>query len=95
VQESPAKLGTALVVGFSLVCYQVTPCCSDQGANLGQHVRGLDKYMTDDADYFTESFIDWHACQSVGSKNVGGKTAMKINYSTIFYCMEHISLIVF
>jgi len=41
VQVSSAKLETPLVVGsfyVSSVCYQVAPCCSDQGANLGQHV---------------------------------------------------------
>ena len=51
MQASPAKLGTPLVVGscyVSSVCYQVAPCCSDQGADLGQHVRGLVKYMADD-----------------------------------------------
>jgi hypothetical protein len=30
---------------IKLVCYQVAPRCSDQGADLGQHVRGLDKYI--------------------------------------------------
>ena len=51
VQASPAKLGTPLVVGscnVSSVCYHVAPCYSDQGADLGQHVRGLVKYMADD-----------------------------------------------
>ena len=41
VQASPAKLRTSLVVEFcyvSLVCYQAAPCCSDQGADLRQHV---------------------------------------------------------
>ena len=50
MQESPAKMGTPLVFGFcyvSSLCFQVAPCCSDQGADLGQHVWGLDKYMTD------------------------------------------------
>jgi hypothetical protein len=40
-----------LVVGFcyvSSLCYQVAPCCSDQGTDLGQHVRALDKYMVND-----------------------------------------------
>jgi hypothetical protein len=51
VQASPAKLGTPLVVGscyVSSVCYQVAPCCSDQDADLRQHVQGLVKYMADD-----------------------------------------------
>jgi hypothetical protein len=51
VQESPAMLGTLLVVRFcyvSSLCYQVAPCCSDQGVDLGQHVWALDKYMADD-----------------------------------------------
>ena len=32
----------------SSVCYQAAPCCSDQGADLGQHVWGLDTRMSDD-----------------------------------------------
>ena len=51
MQASPAKLGTPLVVRsryVSLVCYQVAPFYSDQGADLRQHVRGLVKYMADD-----------------------------------------------
>ena len=51
MQESPAKLGTPLAVRscyVSSVCYQLAPCCSDQGAFLGQHVWGLDTHMTDD-----------------------------------------------
>jgi hypothetical protein len=61
VQELPAKLGTFFVVGFcyvSSVCYQVAPCCSDQGADLGQHVRGLDKYMIDDVGKLSLKFFD-------------------------------------
>jgi hypothetical protein len=59
VQESPAKLGTPLIVEFcyvSSVCYQVAPCCLDQGADLGQHIWGLDKYMADDV--YTSSSDD-------------------------------------
>ena len=51
MQESPAKLGTPLVVGscyVSSMCYQLAPCCSNQGADLGQHVWGLDTHMIDD-----------------------------------------------
>ena len=51
VQESSAKLGTLLVIGsyyVSSVCYQLSSCCSDQGADLGQHVWGLDTHMIDD-----------------------------------------------
>ena len=60
VQASPAKLGTPLVVGSCyvlLVCYQAAPCCSDQGADLGQHVWGLDKYMTDDVGKLSDLFL--------------------------------------
>jgi hypothetical protein len=32
---------------IKLVCYQVAPCCSDQGADFGQRVRGPDKYILD------------------------------------------------
>jgi hypothetical protein len=42
----------------SSVCYQVAPYCSDQGADLGQHVRGLDTYMTDDVGKFSRLFFD-------------------------------------
>jgi hypothetical protein len=55
------KLGTSLVVGFcyvSSVCYQVAPCYSDHGADLGQHARGLDKYMTDDVGKLLLKFFD-------------------------------------
>jgi hypothetical protein len=31
----------------SSVRYQSTPCCSDQGADLG-HIRGLDAYIAGD-----------------------------------------------
>ena len=51
MQASPAKLRAPLVVGscyVSSVCYQAAPCCSDQGADLGQHVWGLDTRMSDD-----------------------------------------------
>jgi hypothetical protein len=54
-------LGIPLVVGFcyvSSVCYQVAPCCSDQGADLGQHVQGLDKYMADDVGNLSLKFFD-------------------------------------
>ena len=59
VQASPAKLGTPLVVGscyISSVCYQATPCCSDQGADLGQHVWGLDTCMSDDVSKLSDFF---------------------------------------
>jgi hypothetical protein len=67
VQASPAMQGIPLVVGFcyvSSVCYQVAPCCSDQGADLGQHVRGLDKYMADDVGNLSLKFFD-HATRSI------------------------------
>jgi hypothetical protein len=49
------------VVGFcnvSSVCYQVAPCYSDYGADLGQHVRSLDKYMADDVGKLSLKFFD-------------------------------------
>ena len=60
-QASPAKLGTPLVVGscyVSSVCYQVAPCYSDLGADLRQHIRALDKYMTDDVGKLSLKFFD-------------------------------------
>jgi len=59
VQVSLAKLGTPLVVRscyVSSVCYQATPCCSDQGADLGQHVWGLDTLISDDAGKLSDFF---------------------------------------
>ena len=50
MQESPAKLGTPLAFGFwyvSSLCFEVAPCYSDQVADLGQHIWGIDKYMID------------------------------------------------
>jgi hypothetical protein len=61
VQGLPAKLWTLLAVGccyVSSVCYQVAPCYSDQGADLGQHVRGLDKYMANDVGKLSLKFFD-------------------------------------
>ena len=43
---------------ISSVCYQVAPCCSDQGADLGQHVQGLDKYMADDVGKLSRFLFD-------------------------------------
>ena len=40
----------------SLVCYQAAPCCSDQGADLGQHVWGLDTRMSDDVGKLSDFF---------------------------------------
>ena len=54
------RLGTLLVAGscyVSSVCYQVTPCCSDQGANLGQHVWGLDMRMSNDVGKVSDFFF--------------------------------------
>ena len=59
MQASPAKLGTPLVVGSSYVssvCYQVAPCCSDQGADLGQHNWGPDTNMSDDVGKLSDLF---------------------------------------
>ena len=59
MQELPAKLGTPLAVGscyVSSLCFQVAPCCLDQGADLGQHIWGLDKYMTDGVGKLLELF---------------------------------------
>jgi hypothetical protein len=30
----------------SSVCYKVPPCCSDQGADIGQRIKGLDQYTS-------------------------------------------------
>ena len=56
--------GTALLLGscyVSSVCYQAAPCCSDQGADLGQHVWGLDTRMSDDdgklSDFFSLTLL--------------------------------------
>ena len=60
MQVSPAKLGTPLVVGsyyVSSVCYQGAPCYSDQGADLGQHVWGLDTRMSDDVGKLLDFFL--------------------------------------
>ena len=49
------------MVGFcyvSSMCYQVAPCYSDQGANLRQHVRGLDKYMANGVGKLSLNFLD-------------------------------------
>ena len=59
MQGSPAKLGTPLAVRscyVSLVCYQLAPCCSDQGADLGQHIWGLDTCMLDDVGKLLDFF---------------------------------------
>jgi len=51
MQASPAKLATPLVAGscyVSSVCYQFAPCYSDQGADLEQHVWGLNSRMSDE-----------------------------------------------
>ena len=42
----------------SSVCYQVASCRLDKGADLGQHVRCLDKYMTDDIGKLLLKFFD-------------------------------------
>ena len=41
----------------SSVCYQVAPCYSDQGADLGQHIWGLDTCMSDDAGKLLDFFF--------------------------------------
>ena len=59
MQESLAKLGTPLAVRSCYVlsvCYQAAPCYSDQGADLGQHVWGLDTHMSDDVDKLSDFF---------------------------------------
>ena len=77
VQASLAKLRTPLVVGscyVSSVCYQTVTCCSDQGADLGQHVWGLDMRMLDDVgklvDFFSltllqDSFFIFHQARGL------------------------------
>ena len=55
MQGASAKLGTPLVVELlhpcfapiKLVYYQVAPCCLVQGADLGQCIGGIDKYISD------------------------------------------------
>jgi hypothetical protein len=39
-------------------CAIKTPCCSDQGADLRQHARGLDKYMADDVGKLSLKLFD-------------------------------------
>ena len=59
VQASLAKPGTPLAAGscyVSSMCYQAAPCYSDQGANLGQHVWGLDTCMLDDIGELLDFF---------------------------------------
>ena len=38
------------------MCYQAAPYCSDQGADLGQHVWVLDTRMSDDVDKLLDFF---------------------------------------
>ena len=50
-QRRRGLLGAPLVVGscyVSSVCYQAAPYYSDQGADFGRHVWGLDMRMSDD-----------------------------------------------
>ena len=59
VQALPNKPGTPLVVEscyVSSVCYQAAPCCSDQGADLGQQVWSLDMRMSDDVGKLLDFF---------------------------------------
>jgi hypothetical protein len=39
-------------------CAIKTPRCSDQGADLGQHARGLDKYMANDIGKLSLKFFN-------------------------------------
>ena len=58
-QRHRGLLGAPLVVGYyyvSLVCYQAAPCYLDQGADLGQHVWGLDTCMLDDVSKLLDFF---------------------------------------
>ena len=41
----------------SSVCYQAAPCCSDQGADLGQHVWGLDMHIDKLLDLFSLTLL--------------------------------------
>ena len=59
VQALLANLRTPLVVGscyVSSVCHQAAPC-SNQGADLGQHVWGLDTRMSDDVGKLLDFFF--------------------------------------
>ena len=41
----------------SSVCYQAAPSSSDQGADLGQHIWGLDTRMLDDVGKLLDFFF--------------------------------------
>ena len=59
-RTSPATPGTPLLLRscyVSSVCYQAAPRCSDQGADLGQHVWGLDTCMLDDVRKLSDFFF--------------------------------------
>ena len=59
-RTSPATPRAPLVVGscyVSSVCYQAAPCYLDQGADLGQHVWGLDTRMLDDVGKLSDFFF--------------------------------------
>ena len=56
------------------MCYQAAPCCSDLGANLGQHVWDLDTRMSDEVskllDFFSltlvqDSFFNFQQAQGL------------------------------
>ena len=81
VQALPAKLKTLLVVKFcyiSLVCYHTAPCYSDQGADLRQHVRGLDKYMADDVGNLSLKFFDLASIFLLNLLAVSGPTCAHV-----------------
>ena len=52
----------------SSVFYQVSLCYLDQGADLEYHVRGLDKYMSDDVGKLSLKFFD-HATRFIFSSS--------------------------
>ena len=66
------------------MCYQVVPCCSNQGADLGQHVQGLDKYMADDVGKLSLKFFD-PATRFIFSSSSGLRD---------YVCTRHLAMIV-
>ena len=61
MQELPAKARDSLggrVLLRLIGVLSAAPCCSDQGADLGQHVWGLVKYMADDVGKLSLKIFD-------------------------------------
>ena len=59
MQELPAKARDSLggrVLLRLIGVLSAAPCCSDQGADLGQHVWNLDMRMSDDVGKLSDFF---------------------------------------